>query len=55
MRTKFYICSFTRSWDIRGTLKIMGRDQGHTHFSEKIIKGICLDYPCEYAQQVLRS
>ena len=56
MRTKFYIRSFTHSWDIRGTLKILEVTwQGHAPFSGKIIKGIRLDCPSEYAYQILYS
>jgi len=56
MRTKFYFRSFTRSQDIRGTLKILGVTwQGHAPFSGKVIKGICLDCPCEYAYDILHS
>jgi len=39
-----------------GTLKIVGVTwQGHAPFSGKIIKGICLDFHCEYAHQILHS
>ena len=52
MHAKFYIRSFTNSWDIRGTLKIVGVTwQGHAPFWGKIITGICLDCPYEYAYQ----
>ena len=37
-----------------GTFKILGVTC-HATFSEKIIKGICLDYHCEYAHQILYS
>jgi len=56
MHTKFYIRSFTHSWDIKGyRKKIACHVTGPRPFSWKIIKGICLAYHCEYVHQILHS
>jgi len=55
--TTFYIRIFTRSWDIRGYPKNFGSDvtRATPIFRKKIITGVCLAYPCEYAHQILHS
>jgi len=56
MCAKFYIRSFPLSWDIRGTLKILGLTwSGPRRFFGNIIMVICLDCPVEYAYQILYS
>ena len=52
MRTKFYIRSFTLSWDIRGTLKILGVTWPRPCqiFEKKIIPFFCA-CPCENVRE----
>jgi len=47
--TKFEVCSFTRSWDNRGTQKILAvPGYAHASSSPKLLKGFSLDasYEC---------